>query len=347
MLSMHRPLCAQTIDDIPAPLVDITPGASDARNDMKPRDTAGDPTGAPDLGESPDLSPPPVSARAASPSSRKATDETVESPELGTAARAVRAAKRADDSEGKKPLREGTERVVFNRRPVGVALPVGQERLITMPGPSVLHVPTDIEVAVRLESIGRTVYATALRPFETIRIIAELVDTGEQIPLDLVANEGTVTASAEMEVFLSSSVSADRKKEPALSTDDQEQEQQQAADMVELTRHAARALYAPRRLAYKPSNISQVGVDTQPVDGLIAGALVETTPVGQWRSGNLYVTAVVVRNRSKFALEVPLEDVRGQWLSATAQHGRIGPAGSETDTTAIYLVCQRAFESCR
>lgn len=342
---------AQSIEDIPAPLVDITPSSYTDDLDLdvqRPELDSGAQSDAPltnlDLGEMPDLRP--ASAQAVELTPVPTQESVAVNPTLGTAARAVRAAQQGI-AEQVQPLRSGTERVVFNRRPVVVALPVAQERLLTMPSPAVLHVPNDIEVAVRLESIGRTVYATALRPFEPIRIIAELIETGEQIPLDLVANEGTVTASAEMEVFMGEAVLADRKKETALATDEQEAEQQQAADMVQLTRHAARQLYAPRRLAWGATNISQVGVDTKPVEGLVAGALVETTPVGQWRSGNLYVTAVVLRNLSREPLEVPLEDVRGQWLAATAQHGRVGPAGSETDTTALYLVCQRAFESCR
>lgn len=82
------------------------------------------------------------------------------------------------------------------------------------------------------------------------------------------------------------------------------------------------------------------------VPGLLRGVHVETTPLGQWRSANLFVTAVRITNLSKFALEIPLESLRGRWIAATAQHGRIGPAGTDTDTTALYLVCERSFESC-
>jgi hypothetical protein len=60
----------------------------------------------------------------------------------------------------------------------------------------------------------------------------------------------------------------------------------------------------------------------------------------------LYVTAVRVTNKSAQPFELPLEHLRGRWLSVTAQHGRIGPAGSETDTTALYLICDRAFDAC-
>ena len=87
-------------------------------------------------------------------------------------------------------------------------------------------------------------------------------------------------------------------------------------------------------------------MDLEPVPGLLRGVNVVAQPLGQWKSGNLYVTAVRITNMSRFALELPLESLRGRWISATAQHGRIGAAGTDTDTTALYLVCDRSFAAC-
>lgn len=238
--------------------------------------------------------------------------------------------------------RPGVERAVFNRQPVRVGLPVQRERLITLPGPAALHVPADIESVARVEAIDRTIYVTALVPFAPIRIVAELIDGGRQIPLDLVANAQTSGASAELEVFLDRS----GRQEAAAGAQAATESGPPAADMVELTRFASRMLYAPRRLATTRPGISQVQVSTKPVPGLVRGGLVETVPLGQWRSAGLYVTAVRVTNKSAQPFELPLEHLRGRWLAVTAQHGRIGPAGSETDTTALYLICDRAFDAC-
>lgn len=238
--------------------------------------------------------------------------------------------------------RPGIERAVFARLPIRVGLPVQRERLITLPGPAALHVPGDIDSVARVEAIDRTIYVTALVPFAPIRIVAELIDGGQQIPLDLVANAQTSAASAELEVFLD--------KKPAsgavAAVDSAQAEGTPSVDMVELTRYASRMLYAPRRLAGAKAGIQQVQVSTKPVIGLVRGGLVESVPLGQWRSAGLYVTAVRVTNKSAQPFELPLEHLRGRWLAVTAQHGRIGPAGSETDTTALYLICDRAFDAC-
>lgn len=301
--------------------------------------------GAVAAGASPDPMPQGVAARAAAAardsgtpaSSNQAAPTPKAKPATKNANRAAASSGAAAPSD-----RPGVERAVFNRQPVRVGLPVQRERLITLPGPAALHVPADIESVARVEAIDRTIYVTALVPFAQIRIVAELIDGGRQIPLDLVANAQTSGASAELEVFLDRSGSREASVGAAAATE----AGPPAADMVELTRFASRMLYAPRRLATTRPGISQVQVSTKPVPGLVRGGLVETVPLGQWRSAGLYVTAVRVTNKSTQPFELPLEHLRGRWLAVTAQHGRIGPAGSETDTTALYLICDRAFDAC-
>lgn len=244
----------------------------------------------------------------------------------------------------------GTERAVFSREPIRVTLQVGRERLITLPAPAALHVPIDMESVARLEIIDRTIYAKALVPFAPLRVVAELVDTGQQVPLDLVASADAVS-TAELEVSVSqpqgaaSAAAAMAATGASYARTDPDGESP-AADMVQLTRYAARMLYAPRRLASGSVNVHQVALQATPVTGLLRGVDVDAMPLGQWKSGALYVTAVRVTNRGARAVELPLESLRGRWLAATAQHGRVGARGTDTDTTAIYLICDRSFEAC-
>lgn len=271
------------------------------------------------------------------------------------AAQAAQAGGASGEAQARPTLRRAArsatdvERAVFRSEPVQVNLHVGQERLITLPAPAALSVPADIEHVARVEIIGPTLYVTALVPFHRIRIVAELIDSGQQIPMDFVAEAAGTGAGkgqlAELEVsVLVPGGQADADGGVAEGKD--AAPEQPAVDMVQLTRHAARQLYAPRRLAWATRGVHQVEVSLAPVPTLIRGVNAEIAPLGQWKSGPLYVTAVRVTNRSKFPLEIPLEQLRGRWLAATSQHGRVGAAGSDTDTTAIYLVCDRAFEAC-
>lgn len=241
------------------------------------------------------------------------------------------------------------ERVQFNRRPITVALGINRERLIVLPGPAVFHVPDGIDRQVHLQILDRTVYATALAPFSAIRVVAEVIATGVQIPLNLIANKSTIAASEEIEIFASPEAThVQSVDDKVVATGDSSPNKDPVeVDMVQLTRYAARMLYGPRRLAPNTDRVQQVSIEHVPLDDLIRGAKVNATPVGQWRAGNLYVAAVRVSNLEKFPLVLQLEGVRGTWLAATAQHGRLGSAGTDTDTTALYLVCNRPFNACR
>lgn len=251
------------------------------------------------------------------------------------------------------PADDRVERVAYARRPVRVALPLQRERMISFAGPVALHAPQGIESLVRLQIIGRTVYATALAPFGHLRVVAEDIERdGLQIPLDLVADRSTETASAEMDIQPGSGVATpltilSASGSPSSGPAPQGETASASADMVALTRHAAHMLYAPTRLLPADPAIRQVPLDLHPVPGLYRGRRVRTTPMGAWRSGSLYVTAVRFTNLEARPLELELQELRGQWLAATPQHGRLGPAGSETDTTAVYLVCDRPFAACR
>ena len=153
------------------------------------------------------------------------------------------------------------ERAVFTRVPIRVNLPVGRERMITLPGVAALHVPDDIETVAKIQSIDRTVYVTALAAFTPIRVVAELLDGGQQIPLDLQAGPESASATSELEVFLPTVNAGDSNQAVA---DSAASTASASSDMVELTRFAARMLYAPKRLALPRENITQVPLTLRP-----------------------------------------------------------------------------------
>ncbi|WP_395029600.1 TIGR03749 family integrating conjugative element protein [Alcaligenes aquatilis] len=353
------------LESVPADLIAPDPGSTNPPANVLPTTTALG-NNPPDLGEIPDLGTP--SSNTEYQYSRSNAMSRQPMP-LSAVDAAIQQAVENQDETGKtirKPPQNkphGVERAVFDRAPVRAPLPVGIERMITLPAPAALHVPSDMSKIARIEVIDRTMYITALQQFTPVRIIAELIDSGQQIPFDLLADSTTASARSELQVFVVASSSPGAGKSdgdgPASQaaaqatsmanayTLSQQMAESAPTDMVQLTRYAARQLYAPKRLATPFSGVQQVEVTAEPIADLIRGVNVVSTPVGQWRSGQLYVTAVLIKNRSHQPLEIPLEQVRGQWIAATAQHGRIGPTGSETDTTAIYLVCQRRFEACR
>lgn len=233
---------------------------------------------------------------------------------------------------------EDAERVVFQRAPIRVALSVNQERLVTFPGPIAFRAPEGFEGLVQTQIIDRTAYLKAIAPFGSIRVVAEDLGTGRQIPIDLVSDSTTTVVKRPVEVMVPAQMSSDT----AVAGNETK-----TLDMVGLTRYAAQSLYAPRRLVPAVPGVKQLPIASVPVEGLYRGWRVQTTPIGAWRSGQLYVTAVRFTNQGQQPLDIDLQEMRGRWLAATAQHTRLLAAGSDWSTTTVYLVCDRPFDACR
>jgi len=240
----------------------------------------------------------------------------------------------------------GTERVEFRRTPIRVELPLNAERLVTLPGVVALRTPQGFDTVVRSQIIEGTAYLTALSNFGSLRVIAEDVDTGRQIPLDLVSVQSPPAAPLEVIVPGAARAQVSGAGEPGEAAATRSPEAA-PLDMVALTRYAAQTLYAPRRLMPGTPGVRQVSVPTTPVEGLYRGWRIETTPIGSWRSGQLYVTAVRFVNRGTQPVDLDMNEIRGHWLAATAQHSRLLPGDNDWNTTAVYLVCDRPFAACQ
>lgn len=235
-----------------------------------------------------------------------------------------------------------TERLVWDKAPLQVALGVGpeRERAITFPAQMHIGVPQEVAQLMRVQTVGRTSYVTALAPFPRTRVIAEDRTTGAVILLDLVASAQT-TSSQPVSIVAASTSEASPAEAGAVEED------AAPVDIVTLTRFAAQQMYAPRRLARAHPGIRRVSVDTKQVEGLYAGGGVLTTPAAQWRGDDFHVTAVVLKNLLAQPLELSPLDIRGRWRAVTFQHGRLLASGMEADTTVVYLVCERPFDACR
>lgn len=232
------------------------------------------------------------------------------------------------------------ERIEFNRHPLRIALG-DTERLVTFPHPVAISLPSGAETVIDMQIIGRTAYLTMAAPRSApIRVLAEDLVTGQTIPLDLLGGVAVAGLSPEIEVHYDSE---QRLEQPPEVADDDPP----ALDMVQLTRYAAQTIHAPRRLRPAADGVHSVPIDNKNVEGLFRGVRTRGRPLGQWRSGDLYVMAVQIVNLEPRAVTLDLEQVRGRWIAATLQQQRILAAGSEFDSTTVYLVCGQPFYACR
>ena len=231
------------------------------------------------------------------------------------------------------------ERIVWDKTPIRLTLPVGRERLVHFPAPVKVGVPAQLEASLRTQSVAGTVYWLAHEAFTAQRIQVREIASGQLYLLDLAAQEG---APATPVVILR----PDADDTPDTVTEAGKNAPQPAhpptLGFVSLTRYAAQQMYAPTRLHQALPGVYRVPLKSAVVP-LVRGGQVQALPLITWRGGDFYVTVVRLRNLTTRPLILDPRNLRGTWHAATFQHARLLPAGDEADTTCVYLISARPF----
>ena len=223
-------------------------------------------------------------------------------------------------------------RVHWQDVPIPVVLTVGAERRVQFKVPVSVGVPSSLQALLRTQTVNGSVYLLAHAAFAETRVLVRELDTGQTYLLDLRA---THEASSNEAIIIESGPAA----ESTLTSDTHNPG---THGYVSLTRFAAQQLFAPLRLAAPLPGIARIPVQQQSVF-LLPGGTIEATPLMAWRAGQLFLTAVKLRNRSTEPQVLDPRLLRGNWLTATFQHARLLPAGDPADSTAVYLVSAHPF----
>ena len=243
-------------------------------------------------------------------------------------------------------IADASERVLWDKRPINVHLQVGNERIIHFPDDVRYWLPDTVKRHVSVLAANGVLYIRAMEPFPTTRLRIQGLNDQQVYLLDITASE--VAAVSDELIVMTKKNTRNRSKEATAykTTEDWR---------IRLTRYAAQQLYAPERLVDGDSAIKRIPVESKTSVPLIRGGLIEAVPIASWQGHGLTVTAVRVRNLSRQSLQLQFDRsdslqaldlsylVRGDWLTATLQHDRLGAMGDETDTTTLYLVSNRSF----
>jgi len=237
---------------------------------------------------------------------------------------------------------EITERIEWKKIPIKLNLKVGHERLIHFPSPIKIGLPGRLQPLLRAQSVDGTLYLLANNPFDTTRVMVREIETGKIYLFDFTASkEGGQTDPVQI---YSAGNSNSKLNGTELLINKGAHPAFKQYSYVDLTRYASRQLYAPARLLKNLPGITRTPITRKPVN-LIHGGAIEATPLVAWRTGSLYLTALKLTNRTDQPQTLDPRDIRGTWLSAAFQHNRLLPAGNEADTTAVYLISARPFET--
>jgi integrating conjugative element protein (TIGR03749 family) len=243
------------------------------------------------------------------------------------------------------------QRVLWDKRPIVVHLQVGYERLIHFPDDVRYWLPDTAKNKVSTLAANGVLYITAMESFPATRLRVQGLNDQQIYLLDITASD--VATTSDQLIVMTEESTRNRSRE---ITEHKTNTHKAIEDWrIRLTRYAAQQLYAPERLVDGDRGIKRVPVGPKTPVPLIRGGLVETVPIASWQGYGFTVTAVRIRNLSRQALQLQFDQsdaphapnlghlVRGDWLTATLQHDRLGVKGGDTDTTTLYLVSQRSF----
>ncbi|MNM97352.1 hypothetical protein D3C81_1098550 [compost metagenome] len=233
----------------------------------------------------------------------------------------------------------------WERLPLAVPLVVGQERVIFIDRNVRVGVPERARSHLRVQSAGGAIYLRASEPITPTRLQLQDVESGTLILLDIAAERAKDGQPPLEPVRIVEVVTAPATRYGSNTGDavdaapDKPAPQRETPIPVVLTRYAAQNLYAPLRTVEPVAGIGRVNLRR----GLALDTLLPTLPVraqalAAWRLEDQWVTAVRLTNSSAHWLDLDPRALQGNFVAATLQHPNLGPSGTPSDTTVVYLV---------
>ena len=208
------------------------------------------------------------------------------------------------------------QQVIWNKVPIKFTIPVGKERMLTF-AQKVIFNNTNPQLTTDKVSIlndNGTLYFTAKKAFKPLRIVVNLQLSGQAVLLDINAVKNSQNADdTPMKIILPHDKSLDHLH---LATVRQ-------ANYLTLMRYAIQYFFAPANLAANNDNITKItkvslSKQNRGETILIKQYNIIVQPLAAWRSGDLYITAFLLKNTCySCTKQIKLADIIGHWLAAS------------------------------
>ncbi len=228
------------------------------------------------------------------------------------------------------------EHVVWNGLPISFIAPVGQERILKFPGAVALNNSNPKLTTDKVSILNNAgfLYITAKKTFAPIRIPFVIKQSGEVVLVDLSAQ--TNGNDTPVSVVLRSQASKVKTGAPS--------QKSQVVNLVSLMRYAIQHLYSPERLMKENTLITRAPMYTTRSVNLFRDSSVMAMPLVSWRGGDMYVTAVLLKNVFNVSETLDPRVINGHWLAASFYpSNQVSANGQKGDRTTMFLVSSRPF----
>lgn len=223
-----------------------------------------------------------------------------------------------------------SEHLVWEKVPLTVELPINKERLIQFPQ-AIKIIDQQLNNSLDILKVKGSLYLKAKDAFTDARLIVQLLPEGEVVILNLKAN-GKAVNTTPIEILID---------DPKATH--QAGSSQYEYNAIQLTRFAIQALYSPERVRDIPEGIYRSPMQTNKTIPLFYGASIEAHPLASWRGGNLYVTAVDLKNLLNQPVKLPFSKLMGHWQTASFYPKSELPPRNQHESITVFLVSEQPF----
>lgn len=223
-----------------------------------------------------------------------------------------------------------SEHLLWEKVPLTIELPLNQERLVQFPQ-TIKVIDQQLSTHLDILKVKGSLYLKAKESFKESRLIVQLLPEGEVIILNLNANEKAINTTP-IEILI----------DDPKATHHAESSQYEY-NAIQLTRFAIHALYSPERVREIPEGIYRTPMQTNKTIPLFYSASIEAHPLASWRGGNLYVTAVDLKNLLNKPVHLQFSKLMGHWQTASFYPKSKLPARNQHESTTVFLISDQPF----
>lgn len=219
--------------------------------------------------------------------------------------------------------------MIWEKRPLAIPVPFDQEQIVVFPKP-ISVVDSELGELVYVMKLKDTLYLKAKSTFQDKRLVVQLMPEGEVIILNLSSSQSA--PSDLIQVGLA-------EESPSLGY---QAHHDSDSNPIGLTRFAIHALYASERFNQTPKGVHRIAMQTTKTVGLMQEKI-RAYPLASWKGGDLYVTAVELKNTVSQPLKLDPKAIQGRWESAAFYPGSIlAPKGKAS--TTVFLTSRFPFK---
>lgn len=233
-----------------------------------------------------------------------------------------------------------TEILVWDKKPLSIRLEIGKERIIEFEDNIEIEMTSNVHSRLKIDAAAGVAYLTAIESFPKSRISVTLVATNERIFIDLFAIE----SDSNQELDLIKVISNDTKLEKEHQKN-QHFKQSVNITIKELVQYASHDFFAPTRLKLNNLLIQESIINQKlNLDILFLGrsaGLFDLKPLKQYRTLNYNLTAIVLTNKTSEKQMILYKDIYPNFIAVSSQHKDVGPVGSNSQSTILYLVTEK------